>query len=754
MMYKFLRIIYILPVVFGLISFQTQTADAQLTSDLDDDTIFLAATLWGEAKDDSTGMRVVANTIMNRKKYYEQQAQNGQKLSIKDIVSNTDQYASWKGKSWDASTIIKNMAEYDGADKEKWETCVNFAKLALAGKLPDITGGATGYYSKSAETVPEWARGTSNIDTINNQIVVRGAKMEDLVDANNNVIVSGGTTYKSESPWNTFQTSSTGGSSAAGSESCNGIEAPLRDLSSSTNSGYGIISDKTMTNMTNMLNRIYKNLGRVFMLGHGILCYATKVAYSCLGLDVPGVVSACWIKMPHLSFLLCGLAVYLTAFLISIAIGMYFIDICFKLGFAVLYLPVAISLWPFAPTKSKFLEALGMVLNNAMIYAFMSVGVTYAILLIYNGVLGDSSNWTSFWTAIEQESSEKLAENFSLTSTRIIVILFSLVFGFKIIRSSVDNYLNAFFSDGLLGGQSPMHYLGTQAFGTTVGAIGGRAASYAGDVAKTQTGRAIQGVGDVTVDMSKGDFSAFGRAGETVKKSVARVNRFFGGGNEPPASTTPTTPPPPTPSSPSGSAAVTGGESTLNDTKTNTSNGVTDALKNIYEQTTPDASTLRPNNIISKAGSVVGSGIHAFVHPQQTFRTLKNLATEGVNSENSAFQNGKIIMSNSGKVVFRAATNESWREGLNQDYNFTKNVGIFAKNTAVEGAKVARATVSDSVGFVGRLLQGAGKSMQQNYKGSSSSTMDYYNEKKKKEREEEERRQEEAEIMRTENMDE
>lgn len=730
-MLKFLRKIFILPLVLSVFFVGVSTNAAPLPSDLSDDVLFLAATMWGETKDDrASSMQIVANTIMNRKKYYEQQ-NGGNPISIKQIVSNTDQFASWKGKNWDASEIIKNMSEYQGSDKEAWETCINYAKLALNNKLPDLTDGATGYYSKSAQETPEWARGATNTTTFNDVVVVRGAKMEDLVDSNNNVIAKGGTPSQGSNSWDTLQDTSS--ASPESGDSCSGVESVSRDISSATNSGHGIISDKTMQNMTNMMDRIYKNLGRIFMLGHGLLCYATKVAYACIGLDVPGVVSACWIKTPNLSFFICGLAVYLAAFMMSIVIGMYFIDICFKLGFAILYLPVAIALWPFAPTRSKFGEVLGMIIHNAMLYAFMSIGLTYAIILIYNGVLGDASNWTSFWNAIEKESSEILSENFSLSSTRLIVVLFSLIFGFKIIASSVNNYLNYFFSDGLMGGQSPMHYLGTQALGMTGGALVGKLGGWTVDFASTQTGKAVEGVGNTLVDMSKGDAGILGKAANSVVKPVQKglsyLNRFGSGefDDNPagsPTGSNPKGPAPtggssPTSSSASTSSATTGNEPSSAKTDNNGTNKIKDVLSDINQATTPDENTLRPNNIISKTSNVFGDVLGATLHPVSTYRTMSNLATQGINSENSPFQNGKIILSNTGKVVFRKFTPDAMQQGLSSDNSFMQNAGILGKNTLAEGAKIGRATVSDGVGFFGRTFQGIGKKMQQNYGNSA-----------------------------------
>ena len=760
-MLKFLRKIFILPLVLSLFIIGVSSKAAPLPSDLSDDVLFLAATMWGEAKDNNIdSMQIVANTIMNRKKYYEQQ-NGGNPISIKQIVSNTDQFASWKGKNWDASEIIKNMSEYQGSDKEAWETCINYAKLALNNKLPDLTDGATGYYSKSAQETPEWARGATNTTTFNDTVVVRGAKMEDLVDSNNNVIAKGGTSSESSNSWDSLQDSS---STPASGDSCSGVESVSRDISSATNSGHGIISDQTMQNMTNMMDRIYKNLGRIFMLGHGLLCYATKVAYACIGLDVPGVVSACWIKTPNMSFFICGLAVYLAAFMMSIAIGMYFIDICFKLGFAILYLPVAIALWPFAPTRSKFGEVLGMIIHNAMLYAFMSIGLTYAIILIYNGVLGDASNWTSFWNAIEKESSEILSENFSLSSTRLIVVLFSLIFGFKIIASSVNNYLNYFFSDGLMGGQSPMHYLGTQALGMTGGALLGKVGGFAVDVASTQSGKVVEGIGNTLVDMSKGDAGLLGKAASSVVKPVQKglsyLKKFENGelGDNPigtPTGPTPKGPAPTGGSSPASSSASTHSATTENEpvstsASDNDTNTIREVLSDINQATTPDENTLRPNNIISKTSNMVGDVLGAAVHPVSTYRTMSNLATQGISSENSPFQNGKIILSNTGKVVFRKFTPDAMQQGLSSENSFMQNAGILGKNTLAEGAKIGRATASDSVGFLGRTFQGIGKKMQQNYGNSAGNWLAKQRaEAKEKEKQDKIREQEENLVNQT-----
>jgi hypothetical protein len=116
---------------------------------------------------------------------------------------------------------------------------------------------------------------------------------------------------------------------------------------------------------------------------------------------------------------------------------------------------------------------------------------------------------------------------------------------------------------------------------------------------------------------------------------------------------------------------------------------------------------------------MVGDVFGAALHPVSTYRTMSNLATQGISSENSPFQNGKIILSNTGKVVFRKFTPEAMQQGLSSNNSFMQNAGILGKNTLAEGAKIGRATISDGVGSLGGFLHSLGNSMKQNHQNSA-----------------------------------
>ena len=283
-------------------------------------------------------------------------------------------------------------------------------------------------------------------------------------------------------PWKTSSTTS-----------CSGDYQPTNPDSGTTPNSAGLFSPEIMVKMQAFMRQIYKELSKVFMIGHSLLCYAQKVAFLCIG-----VWGKCFAKLANLNLFVSGMLIYVVGVLMTMSIGMYFVDISFKLGFAMLFMPVSIALWPFPPTKNKFQENLSIIIRNGMLFTLVAIGVTFAVTLISNSLLdtGDGRDgWEAFWQAIADKKTEVLIDNFAFDRMHFLVVAFALVFGFKILASSVNDYLDYFFSDSVFGSESPMHHMGTQAVGMVAANTVKPAASFIGDVAKTQTGRAIAGVG-------------------------------------------------------------------------------------------------------------------------------------------------------------------------------------------------------------------------------------------------------------------
>lgn len=490
--YKILGLLFILIAIsIGNLSF---------AANQEEEIYFLAETLWGEARGEKlVGMEVVANTIMNRQKYYQKRS-GGKEITVKDVVQAYKQYSYWNDKNWNLD-YIKSLGQ-KRSKSEAWRQCMDVATRAVTGVLKDNTGGALHYYATWMDDkgdTPAWARNVQGTTVIGHHRVVKGVAMPDLVNENRSGLSSGGGSVGGGGS-NSGNFTDFGGQVNYTPNTCT---APTSSASSfdSVPRGYGIYSDDIASKMSGMLKQIYNAVAQIYMLGHGIMCYAQHagaIKVSLLGMT--------FFKLPHFGYLLVGLVIYITAFIISLTIGMFFIDVSFKLGFAVLYFPIAVALWPFSPTKNKIHEVFGIVLHNAMLYALTSIGVGYALVLINTGVIGDTGNWVNFWDSINKEASEIMAENFSLGSVRIVVIVFCLVFGYKIIESSIRDYLNALFSDGIMGGMSPMHHLGTQALHYAKAYTVDAATDWAKDTVTSVAGSALSAGGMFFTEMSHGNY--------------------------------------------------------------------------------------------------------------------------------------------------------------------------------------------------------------------------------------------------------
>lgn len=263
----------------------------------------------------------------------------------------------------------------------------------------------------------------------------------------------------------------------------------------------GLFDNSILADMQTMLHKLYKTFGLLFMVGHGLLCYAT------MGDGLLKLVSSFWMQLftalpvalfiPNWNLLFSGIVIYFFAIILAMAVGLYFVDIAFKLGFAVLMLPVSIGLWPFKPTSKKLSENVSIIVRNAMLFTLMSIGLSFCIVLIMEGVFsGGVLDWGQFWEALETSNTGKMVENFSLFSMHTLVMAFCIIYGLKILAASIEDYLKYLFNDSVFGSESPVHHLSTQAVGMATNFAVKPVFKLAGDVAVHQTGEAIAAVGE------------------------------------------------------------------------------------------------------------------------------------------------------------------------------------------------------------------------------------------------------------------
>jgi spore germination cell wall hydrolase CwlJ-like protein len=106
----------------------------------------LARTIWGEARGEgANGMQAVANVIVNRAN-----APSWWGTNIVDVCLKDYQFSVWNQNDPNYR-LVTNVTASDPMFKKALE----IAARAVAGTLPDITGGATHYHTTAIN--PSWA---------------------------------------------------------------------------------------------------------------------------------------------------------------------------------------------------------------------------------------------------------------------------------------------------------------------------------------------------------------------------------------------------------------------------------------------------------------------------------------------------------------------------------------------------------------------------------------------------------------------
>ena len=124
----------------------------------DDQTDILARTIYGEARGEGTkGMQAVANVVMNRVK-----AGSWYGASIKDVCLKPYQFSCWNANDVNRTIIVN-------ATDAQLKQARAIAEQAVAGTLPDITGGATHYYADTI-AAPYWTASMKQTTKIGHHI--------------------------------------------------------------------------------------------------------------------------------------------------------------------------------------------------------------------------------------------------------------------------------------------------------------------------------------------------------------------------------------------------------------------------------------------------------------------------------------------------------------------------------------------------------------------------------------------------------
>ena len=209
-----------------------------------------------------------------------------------------------------------------------------------------------------------------------------------------------------------------------------------------------IVSSEVLNRVMLFAQNLDKNVSTNLVIGHAMTCWSMN----------GGAWDFYLFKMVNLWLWFCGALIWFVGFMLTLGIGYYLLDISFKLGFAIMALPVTIGLWPFNITKGKVTAVISIMMKSAGTFVFLALTTTYALAMI-NVALRDVP---TLFEKIEKGESEWISNTFDITGPYFLIILFVYIYSMKLISSTVSDYVDKFFKDSVFGSADPMHKHMTQ----------------------------------------------------------------------------------------------------------------------------------------------------------------------------------------------------------------------------------------------------------------------------------------------------
>ena len=258
-------------------------------------------------------------------------------------------------------------------------------------------------------------------------------------------------------------------------------------------------------------------------IGNGMMCFGWEQGFRLFGF-------VWWFKF-WLWF--CGLLIWVAGFVLTLSISYYLLDMAFKIGFAVIALPIVVGLWPFKLTEGRLKTCFSIILRSAFVFIFLAIMATLALFLVSSSF----NNVDNLFIAMDNDDVDYVEKIFDITSAIFYIVLFCYIYAIKLIGDAVKQ-ADKFSGDSIFGSSSPMHHIATQAT-AWVQHQAGKPLAYARDVATHQAGRLAKGTlktaGNVAAhpqrSIRNAKASAVKAAGQTAK-AAGQATKAAGKGVE------------------------------------------------------------------------------------------------------------------------------------------------------------------------------------------------------------------------------
>ncbi len=292
-----------------------------------------------------------------------------------------------------------------------------------------------------------------------------------------------------------------------------------------------VISKPVMDKILKLSERISNEVATNLIIGNGLTCFGVIHG---LKLGLGDVLS---ITVPDPMIVLCGAAIWCVGFMLVLSVCYYLLDIPFRIGFAIIALPVVIGLWPFNMTKGKLTAVVMIPINAAGTFLFLALSAAFAMRLIgaaysfdpgnlLDGTSGETGIET-LYKAIEGDEILYISRTFSLTSVAFFILLFCYIYAFKFISQITEEMPKKFFGGSMTAAAgSPMHHVAAAATAWVADKVTApirKVAKDIVDIAAYQTGKAATTVAKAAGNVTIG--AAGVAVGGAVKYSAKALNK-------------------------------------------------------------------------------------------------------------------------------------------------------------------------------------------------------------------------------------
>ncbi len=279
------------------------------------------------------------------------------------------------------------------------------------------------------------------------------------------------------------------------------------------------IGGSALTNLVDNIVEMTENIGtasaQMMKIGDMLLCNSFHGKAATWNFVVKKL------ELLDLTIFISGCILYIIGLFITVATSFYMFDIALNLTVAILLLPLALALWPFAWTKEHLKSIITSITYYIGLFIFLPLGILIAqtlVINIINDAFESAGSSFSFTEAFDNDESDLINDNLGISSITFIKLLIAYILAFKIIPLLANEFCGHFFGEGLL--KSPMSDKLSEALKNVKEKTIGKASKYAGDVMKHQKGNFIKNkMGNENGNLLQRGIAKYGKRMSKTKKS-------------------------------------------------------------------------------------------------------------------------------------------------------------------------------------------------------------------------------------------